>query len=121
MVFFKFNSNEFKDLVHEVLLVEVTEAVDEYDYQLDKGINESVIKSAIVKALISLVVVQSQIDTRFDHHVAESEKHVLISRNLSAQLSEVVVYFCLLDFSVFNVEEVYPLEEVLVQTSLKGS
>jgi hypothetical protein len=32
MVFFKFDSDEFEDLVHKVLLVEVTEAVDEYDY-----------------------------------------------------------------------------------------
>jgi hypothetical protein len=43
MIFFKFDSNESEDLVHEVLLVKVREAVNQNHNQLDEGINKSVI------------------------------------------------------------------------------
>jgi len=73
VVFFQLYSDESEDLVHEVLLVEVRKAVYQDHYQLDEAVNEPVIEGAVVQTLVSLVVVEGQVDTGLDHHIAESE------------------------------------------------
>ena len=74
-----------------------------------------------MQTTVASLRVERVLDACLNHHVAESEEHLLVLGHVLAQLREVVVDLFLLRVLVLDVQKVDPLEEVTLEALLKSS
>lgn len=77
VIFVQFLSNKFKNLAHEFAFIEV-ESLEQHDYQLNKTIDKTVVKSIVICSSFPITCVESQLYTVFYHNVAELIQHLFI-------------------------------------------
>ena len=73
-------SDELEDALHELQLAQVKRCQKAED-QLDKAINEPVVKSVVVHPLLSICSSLTELDTLLYHHFAEGIPDLFIGVN----------------------------------------